>query len=663
MAVSPIVNSFMQDSEAGQGPVSAEQIFKNQFSDMAFNALRAKFPALINQVVTLKHMANDVEKGSAFGVFVIQSGNDLVYVPAAMADGSIVSCEMMYDKDADQFYPLDSHTVKEILAKSRASDPVILQNNPRVEDTRRLFHSMIRPPSSSNVVLAGNRGGIMEMPETARSALAKYLSEDNPQLLGKLASFYPPEELAFKLAHRHNQETAANASATFIRRDKLTKDAAERLDAEEKKEILNRGFLVKSAENKPEAVIPVERFASALEGELRLTLYAPAKACACGCIAGPVNAPERVGRGELVQCGEYGLAFVPVLVCGERLLAANGEILSLWDGQAALLHNFEPDNIDISAFPGLVEISRLRGQIAKRGAKPWVHVHVFVPGRHGTWLHLPGPTGCGEELNITDDGITSSFGAIQLSNIISHGYIRSEERKFIIPEGSLFYVESNTSRDSPLIPISSFEKLVDFMKIFGVAMSVSENGAGINITANEKTASFASLVDAAEWLHGQYGMDASQIKTVLGNDKTLVFEKSAYLDPTPDMLGQPEQMSAVQMDDPTQAEEMAAIPESPQFDALEDFAALEDPEMFDTGILASFAQYPDAKQLLVEYMPDFLAAEDKIGRVLLLFCSQKKEIEAFYGTEKCSTLIASLRRIFSILGELVASLKLYVNMV
>lgn len=34
----------------------------------------------------------------------------------------------------------------------------------------------------------------------------------------------------------------------------------------------------------------------------------------------------------------------------------------------------------------------------------------------------------------------------------------------------------------------------------------------------------------------------------------------------------------------------------------------------------------------------------------------------FYGSEKCSTLLASLRRIFIILGEIVASLKLYINM-
>lgn len=89
MAISPVVNSFMQQDQQ-QGPMDAAQIFKNQFTDMAFNALRAKFPALINNVITLKHLASDVEKGTVFGVFVIQSGNDLVYVPVVMADGSIV---------------------------------------------------------------------------------------------------------------------------------------------------------------------------------------------------------------------------------------------------------------------------------------------------------------------------------------------------------------------------------------------------------------------------------------------------------------------------------------------------------------------------------------------------------------------------------------------
>ena len=101
----------------------------------------------------------------------------------------------------------------------------------------------------------------------------------------------------------------------------------------------------------------------------------------------------------------------------------------------------------------------------------------------------------------------------------------------------------------------------------------------------------------------------------------------------------------------------------PNFAPLDDFAAIEDPELFDVGMLSTFAEYPDIKSMLVDYLSDFMAAEDKVGRIILLFSSQKKEIEKVYGTEKTSTLMSSCRRIFTILGELVASLKTYVHMV
>lgn len=650
----------MQSPDSAQTPTSAEQIFKNQFSDMAFNALRAKFPALINQVVTLKHMANDVEKGSAFGVFVIQSGNDLVYIPVAMADGSIVSCEMMYDKEADQFYPLDSHTVKEILAKSRSSDPVILQNNPRVEDTRRLFHSMIRPPSSSNVVLAARQEGIRGMPEKARMALADYLTNENPALLGKLASFYSPEDLAFKLSYREKSPVQEKSSDTFVRSDRLTREAVEKLTDSEKKEILKTGYIIKKADDAPVCVIPGKSLGPAIEKELGLTLYTPSR----GFYRLEEGRRERVGMGRLLQVNESGISFVPVLVAGTHLYTDDGAGIYLDGSDGAFIADLRSRDFDLSTFPHLIKLSDLRRSLPKEGG--WVSAAVFVPGKSGTWVKLPASL-CGHstEFSITDQRVAANCTVIELSPALTAGYVSRGRNAYIVPENSLFLVGANNCERSRLFPISSWEKLEELLKIFGTSITCSDNGAGIDLTANEKTASFPGKPDAAEWLHRKFCMDGAQIKTVFDNDRCLVFEKSAFLDPDPGMFGAADQFGPqqAQMDSPAQSSEMEEIPQNPQFDALEDFAALEDPEMFDTGILASFAQYPDAKQLLVEYMPDFLAAEDKIGRVLLLFCSQKKEIEDFYGTEKCSTLIASLRRIFSILGELVASLKLYVNMV
>lgn len=105
--------------------------------------------------------------------------------------------------------------------------------------------------------------------------------------------------------------------------------------------------------------------------------------------------------------------------------------------------------------------------------------------------------------------------------------------------------------------------------------------------------------------------------------------------------------------------------DSPVFDpsVMEQLAEIEAPELLDTGILATFAQNPDIKVLLVDYLPDFISAQDRLGRIILMLAYQKKELQDFFGSEKHTTLLSSCRKVFNVIGDLVTSLKQYVNMV
>ena len=147
MAISPIVNSFMQQGQQEDQPTDAGEIFRQRFADLAYNSFRAKYPGLLKLVVTFRTMASDVDEATAVGVFVLDAGDQLVHVPVAMSSGSISSCEMAYDKVSDQFFQLNEHTVKVIINKRNPSGPSLLSGNQRVEDTLALFHNMLRPPS------------------------------------------------------------------------------------------------------------------------------------------------------------------------------------------------------------------------------------------------------------------------------------------------------------------------------------------------------------------------------------------------------------------------------------------------------------------------------------------------------------------------------------
>ena len=677
MAISPTVNQYMQQPESSQGDVESQ--FKHVFSDMAFNTLRAKYPALLNCVITLKTLAVDVEEGTAFGVFILESGNSFVYVPVVMAGGSIVSCEMAYDKDGDQLFPLNAHTIKEITNSVFASDPRILQNDPHVEDTRTLFHNMVRPPSSSNVVLAGEREGISALPNACKAMLSEYLQKTNPKLLSKLASFYDVEFLAHKLAKKPESKIveAEYSLPEFLSLDTLTKQAADSLSNEEKASLRKNGYLVKKAENSPVLVAGEDALPKAVEEELMLTSYPdgyhkdgfrayPAKSCFEGgrCPVYPV------GTADLFSCDAKGVQFTPVLICGTDVLSEDGRRRRVDTEQPVLVRDPKFINVDISRFSkSLVPLSKVLQKISSFDKYTWPNVSVIVPMRNNSyslldtrhWLNASP-----NEWEVVDDTLMSksSNTSIMVSPDLRVGYITDGSSRLIVPQGSLFLVVAN-SEEKPLPAVESLSSLQRILKSFGSRLSTVDNGAGLSITdsSTEKTASFANAVEAAGWLHSAYGMNADQIETVLHNQHTRVFRKHAFMDPAPEDIGLPPQTAAgAPLDSPAQQEEIPAQPQQPDFDSLNDFAETEDPEMFDVGVLANFAEYPDVKVMLVDYLPDFTTACDKVGRILLLFTSQKKAIEKFYGADKCSTLLASCRRIFTILGDLVASLKSYVSM-
>ena len=675
MAISPVVNAYMQEQEAQ--PQSADNEFAHQFTNQAFNTLRTKYPALMGNIVTLKTLACDLNEATAFGVFIVESGDSLVYVPVVMSDGSIVSCEMAYDKDSDQLFPLNQHTVKEILNRTETSSPTLLTHNPRVEDTHQLFHNMIRPPQSSNVVLAGERAGVSGLPNACKAALSTYLLEQQPELLAKLAGFYDVELLAHKLAQKPEQVKTASDTYTlpsFLSLDTLTRQAAELLQPDERKTLLKQGYLVRSAENAPLGVAQMDKLASAVETELRLETYPdghhkdglrpyPVKSCFEGGRCPIYN----VGIGDVVSYNMDGLQFTRALLTGIEIVAADSRRRRVDEEHKALVQDIQTTGLQLDGFSEvLIPASRLLAEISKLELMTWPSMYVLVPMRNGAyccidtrhWICAPK-----DKWQVSDNVITVYGGddaRIVISRDISLGYITHGPQTLVVPEGVRFVIYSNSQNNKPLPAVESLTELLGVLRSFGTQLTTTDNGAGISITdrQREKTASFANSAAAAGWLHTEYGMDAGQIATVLGNRHSLVFRKTAFLDPDYAQLQQQPPMGA-QMDMPPAQTEMPV----PNFAPLNDFAATEDPELFDVGMLSTFAEYPDIKSMLVEYLPDFMAAEDKVGRIILLFSSQKKEIEKVYGTEKTSTLMSSCRRIFTILGDLVASLKLYVHMV
>lgn len=653
LSPSPIIQSYMQQGQPREAPLSAEQMFNKSFGEAAFATLRSKFPALINFVVTYKIIDSDVDKGSALGVFIIRTGKDIRYIPVSMSGGAINSCELIYNKDADQFTPLSEHNVKRLLSQNMTSDASILHGNVRVDDTKQLFRDLIRPPASSNVVLASSVD-ITALPNEAKDMVRTYLNA-TPDLLCKIAEFYDIEVLAQKLAGQ-DPVSPVTESPRILDLESITKEAAACLTPEERERLLEDGFLVKKSSNdSPVHVASMDTFQASVETELNLHEYPS---------LGTEHSHDGllVRSGEVLQCTSRGFKREAAVFLRAGIFLDAKRWIHSFDAKA-LVHNMQDTVTEkqLRAAGALTVRELCTSSVARFAA-----IIPVVPARNGGYLQVTpadspsgdqgyGPSGMANEpvkYSIVGNdtyltlGTHSRFAELHATPKILYGFLLNGNTA-VVPEGTLFFVQDENTRKPVEGLVRSFDELRKLIGALGTQLTVTTDGVSTGITDSktEKTASFSSNSSAAEWLAKNYTLGHDQISTVLNNRTSVLFSKQAFDAPAPQTLFS--QQQPMPIFDPVN---------------MQDYAALGDPEILDTGILSSFSQDPDIKSLLVDYLPDFITMLDKLGRVILLFCLQKEDLENFYGRDRYANVLGSCRKVFKLIGDTANSLELYINM-
>lgn len=638
MPISPTVQAYMQQGQAQ--PSSAEQIFNKSFSDQAFSTLKSRFPSLMGLVVTFKTLSSDVEKGDALGAFILSAGSNIYYIPVAMSSGSIVSCEMMYDKESDQFTPITEDTVKGLHGEASYSEPTSVSGKVTVDDTKQLFRNMVRPPASSNVVLAGSNEKLTALPNSAKLAVSTYFTQENPQLLAKIAAFYPVAELAQKLAQVEEMPTVCDAPEV-IKISDLTKEAAERLSEEERKAMLDKGYVVRDAGHANGiTVLPMDDVAASVTSELHLEEYP--RCC---------EPKTQAFCTRALTVTEKGFKLVPAIVIN-GYLGCNGKVFRLDSG---LIEGMgEKASESCLRECGFFSAEEFHGRNTANG-----RILVLVPARSGGWLRCEDATfftgNRGVEVESADGTVTISnyTRKVVASPLIEYGSVRMNGN-VVVPAASLFCFIPDEEASIPHL-VGSMDDLGRLVRSLGTPIRVDRDGVQTSITdfRTQKTASFATDADAASFLQANYGLKGSQIGSVLSGRHSVLYKLAEDF---PMQAGVPVPQGSANLP----VEQMPIHFDPSQLGA---YAEFEDPELMDTGILASFANDPDIKDLLVDYIPDFLQQQDKIGRIILLFSMNKRDLEAFYGIDKLAELLLNCRKIFKFLGNLVQSLKQYTKMV
>lgn len=432
-----------------------------------------------------------------------------------MSGGAINSCELIYNKDIDQFSPLSEHNVKRMLSQNMTSDATLLRGNVHVDDTKQLFKDLIRPPASSNVVLASSVG-IASLPNGAKDMVLAYLNA-TPDLLCKIAEFYDIEELAQKLAS-HEQNPLVTDAPRILNLESITKEAAAWLTLEERERLLTDGFLVKkSSEESPVHVAALDDFTKSVETALNLHEYPS---------LGTDHSRNglAVRSGEILQCTSSGFRREPAVFLRSGIWVNAKRWVPSFAAKA-LVHNMQ-DTVTKKQLRAAGALTV--GELCTTSVARFAAIIPVVPARNGGYLQVTpaassiigqtcGSSGMANEpvkySTVENDtylvlGTHSPFAELHVTPKILHGFLLNGNTA-VVPEGTLFFVQDENTREPVEGLVHSFDELRKLIGALGTRLTVTTDGVSTGITDSrpEKTASFSSNSSAATWLAENYAMD------------------------------------------------------------------------------------------------------------------------------------------------------------
>jgi hypothetical protein len=651
MAISPIVQQH-QRSIVQQSSSRSEFTFNKEFGDAAYDLFGSKYPRLLPYVVTFKvidQSSTEEDGQTAVGVFIIARGADVGYVPVVMADGKIVSCEMIYNKAEDTLFPLIPRMISRIVDDNQIQDATLVKN-PTIEDTHEVYKNMFRPPISSRPVLASTEGLVESLPDSAKEKLTAYFTE-HPEMLGKVAEFYPVEALAAKLATASNSEKIATEVEldeyqyldNVISLEELTKAAAEELTPELKAELLDKGYAITAEiENSVDCICEQELPAVADE-VFACTEIKPGKTTS--------------GTGYLLRFdGErFKAQFAVVsdsciLTAGKLYLTTSNTIL-LSQYKEGITHNAL---VMAGGFLPASEFTMNSGLVNSR----WTVV--ATPTRNGRLRLCLEPMRNSSYRNV--DGnvwLASENKSLVFTDKVSRGSV-AVKNLTCYPLNAQIATFTNYT-ELPSYFVCTAQALTDLVRRVSAQLQLVKDGPEFNLLnrSTSVTLKFASEAELVDHLVSEYQMGKEGADTLLQHRKGYVFKQASDFG-TSIPMGSSEHASGsmwgppAPMQDPS---EPLVLDES----ILEDTAALGDPELLDTGLVGSLAHTDDIKALLVDSVEVFRDTVTELGKSILLFALNKPTLEEYYGREPFAAVAHNLRTAFGTLGKLVFDLDEYVR--
>ncbi len=236
-SLSPRTQQMAMDP--GAGVDQATVLFERGFSGMSYNVLLAKFPDVVQDVVSFKVLETDLDHGMAVGAFIVLRHDQPLYVPGVMVENAIKPLELAYHKGLDLFLPLTKPWLDEMDKTALSSlgkgvkTPETLYSDVDIRNivvpplNGRFSYAAWEPVILADVAQVFTKDALEKLAEEPRTLLLDFLErapnpvkvaftkvlEQHPRLLKYAAGVYGTKPLIGALSPRAEKVAADKTAA------------------------------------------------------------------------------------------------------------------------------------------------------------------------------------------------------------------------------------------------------------------------------------------------------------------------------------------------------------------------------------------------------------------------------------------------------------------
>ncbi len=653
-----------------------DQDFEQSFFQLAYDKIQEKLFNLLPFLVGFEIVNKNPEGTKALGVFGFKSNSQTLFVPAFFINGSVKGLELLYSKNNEQFYPL-SEDFAEMFLKNDATG----LGTPSKEDRTTIngkmpstdLRNLVRPPQ------IGKRAHttLIDFVENSDNLVKEAfytLFKDNDSFCESVLRFYPLDKVAKALvAVKEKEIEPPQAEVSVIKMG----DDLSSLTEDEKLEVIKKGFLLldkrhASKKSKVGLFKYDETFTNPTEsgfysyvntrGQLRHALillrpdmleakYHSSKAYIIDLKSGKY---VRANPNKIFVRGQYKIESFSELMVD---LGEVAEVSPSFDEAYMLineaLYSIEPFRVTAN-YKGedgvrVIEVSPLCVDPTCHTSKAPFKLHLTKKKSDhiehcGEHVYLPK----GFKLLPIEPTTEEEFYPGTISNVTAA--LRSQA---VFP----FSVSSNGS--------DYFVSVAEFKKKYSDAASTK---LGMVLDLGLDYAAADELVDSIHYTSSKQGQiklaytgenffslrDPVGYANQLGQTTYNPDDGGTYIETLPQDISY--------TDDPTQLGkidmgEIGGQNTEEAINSANQLAQHGQKNIFDTQAIATLSKYVQPQQKTNAYMPEFISALDKLGRMLFLVFGETEKFEEMYGRGELPELIELLSNVFKNLGDLVIFLK------